>query len=165
MFNNIRLYIAKKLAAQYFQDQITAVGLERINKISSLTEADLVREKLAGFNPRLMDGLGNSKFDMDEGILTYVEKSPEIGLTDFLADCHTLAGNRALPLILDWLVRKQILFSAKMAPDLNSINFGRASINGCELVREEVARLDAAYEERKKPKVEDDDPHAGIPPL
>ena len=105
---------------------------------ASLTVTDMVREQLAGFNPKLFD----TDDDLPE-VLGEVEAQSE-----FLSKCKALQENPALEVILSYLIRNQIVHSAKHAPTQEAINFGRATINGFELFREEVARLVAVHTER-----------------
>ncbi len=145
-------------AEEQNQKKIKAV-IEGMKKVSY---TDTLREQLTGFNPKLLDGAGDDKFNPDEMMLAWVEKEGR-SITDFLAQCHELKGNWALPMILDWVIRGQILHTALRAPSLEATNFGRATVNGVSLVREEVIRMDAEYEERKNaPKPDKVDEHAAL---
>lgn len=112
----------------------------------NLSVVDLVREQLNGFNPRLLD-VSDELVEMMDG---------EDSVDSFLAEAKKLYDNTALPKILDHITRKQIMESTVEALTLETINFGRASINGCSLVREEVERLHTAFVLRHAPKEEFD---------
>lgn len=119
----------------------------------NLTVTDLVREKLAGFNPRLVDGVrcaANSETGAIDVLSDIFSDAKLVGVEekDFLADCKTLSNNRALPIILNYVIRNQIVFSARAVQNFNQVLFGGATINGVELVREEIERMAAIFEER-----------------
>lgn len=118
---------------------------------ASLTVTDLVREQLKGLNPRLLDE-DVVKDEEGQTSRTYSELPEVLGEVEsqeeFLAKCKSLKENPALDVILDYITRNQILYSAKEAVTLETINFGRATVNGVSLVREEVARLATVYAER-----------------
>ena len=151
LLTRIRHAIARKL----FASEVARVDLERETFLSlqaslkadkadfeaykkTLTIIDLVREQLAGFNPRLLD----TEDDLPE-VLGDIENQEE-----FLSKCKSLKDNYALDTILDYICRNQVMYSAKEANTLETINFGRATVNGASLCREEVARLAAVYTER-----------------
>lgn len=129
----------ERIKAQYAQNMAEFDAYK-----ASLTVTDMVREKLAGFNPRLLD---NPDTDLPN-ILGDVEIQDP-----FLAKMKTLNETQELHTLLDYLERNQVLYSAKEATGLDAINFGRATVNGLSLVREEIARLATVYAER----------HAGEP--
>lgn len=158
-----------RVVEEAFQKRVAALEQEYHDKIAAYIKdvsiTDLVRDRLTGFNPKLLDGVhlswSGNKFDDRDGILPLVEKE-DGSITDFLLECNRLHENKAIWRILDWLERNQILFIAKRAP-ATQVDFGRASINGIELVREEVIRLKEQYEELKNaPKAEKIDPHAVV---
>lgn len=147
------------IARWLFAEEVAKVDLERTTfallveeqKESSrklgeykagLTVTDMVREQLAGFDPKLFD----TDDDLPE-VLGEVEAQSE-----FLSKCKALQENPALEVILAYLIRNQIVHSAKYAPTQEAINFGRATVNGVELFREEVARLAAVHTERHAAK-------------
>lgn len=114
---------------------------------ASLTITDLIREQLKGINPKL--------FENDNDIL--VEMAGEDSINTFLSGVHDLNKSNALSRILDVLIRDQVLHSAKEAIGLDEINFGRATVNGLSLLREEVGRLDTVYLERHAKEPEFDE--------
>ena len=116
------------------------------DKLSGLSVTSIMREKLVGFDPSLLD-------NEDELEETYPEDE---GLDSFLNQVAELKKNTALPKILAFLTRNQILWSVKKADSLEAMNFGRASVNGVELVREEIDRLEALRLERSGSKEEFD---------
>lgn len=120
--------------------KIEADEAERYRK--SLSIVDLVREQLHGFNPHLLD--------TEDELLEIItdEESQEA----FLNEVKKLADNTALPRIMEHLIRNQVLYSAKEAPTLDAINFGRASVNGITLIQEEIERLKTLFDERHAPK-------------
>lgn len=113
----------------------------------SLTVEDLVREQLKGFDPKLLD----DATDLPEVLGDVTAQEP------FLAAMKSLNENDSLWTLVAYLTRNQILFSAKEAQDLASINFGRATINGWSLLREEVERLTTVFKARHAAEPEFDE--------
>lgn len=140
---------AAKLAKEQYET-LKAIVEEKTAARDKLTVADLVREKLAGYDMSLLSSVD----DLPEAL-------PEDERSGFLTDVHELAKNQALPVIIDHLIRDQLLYVGLEAENIERVNFGRASINGETLVRDEVARLNSLYLERHA-KPEDFDPHDAI---
>ena len=107
---------------------------------------DLVREVMKGFNPRDLDS--------EEELLEMLEDEDSVDA--FLAEAKKLTENTALPKILAYIERNQIQYSARDAKTLEEINFGRATLNGIQLLRDELASLLTAWEERHAPPEEFD---------
>lgn len=138
------------LAAHIFKDEVLALRSERnrlkalndekAQRLSEVTLVDLVREQLKGFNPRMLDKEGDI-LELYQG-----EDSERM----FLEQVKSLHDNPARKAILEYLTREQVLFSAKEAREINSVNFGRATINGFTLFDEEVDRLYLIHQERTK---------------
>lgn len=120
-------------------------------KKKNVTLTDLVREKLKGFNPHLLDtSLYSGNIDLTPSIL---DDLPEEGEDIFLKKSKDLAENTALQHIIDYICRNQILFSAQYAVGKEEMDFGKATINGATLVKEEIERLHLIYKERHPPIV------------
>lgn len=137
----LQLLISREVsdnARNSYQEKIKALEEER----KSLNVVDIVREQLKGFNPRLLD----SEADILE------QFKEEDALDSFLDQVHELSENNALGPIFDYLIRNQILYTAKEAEQMASINFGRSTINGFVLLREEIERLEGIYKERHIPE-------------
>lgn len=119
----------------------------RTDFINTLSVTDLMREQLAGFNPRLLD----SEDDLPE-ILGEVEAQDV-----FLAGMKRLEEDEHLKTLIEYLKRNQVLHSAKEAQTLDAINFGRATVNGLTLLVEEITRLAIIYKVRHEKDVEFDE--------
>lgn len=117
----------------------------------SLTVVDLVREHMRGFDPRALDSEDELIEMLDEGE----------GADAFLAEVKNLYDNGALGRILTYIERNQIAYTAKEAETLDKVNFGRATLNGIALVREEIERLHTLFVERHRPP-EEFDPHEAL---
>jgi hypothetical protein len=164
MYQTILNFLFKKeyQKLKYAQEKSQVVISDYINKHSV---ADLVREKMFGYKIDMLDGADKTyTFNPDENILLWIDKSMTgYSVSDFLAQCHELKQNLALPMIMDWQVRQFVLNAALKAPNMDAINFARASVNGVEMIRDEISSLDVEYEERKNaPKVESFDKHAVV---
>lgn len=151
MFRTLRHKIARWL----FADEVAKVELERAAFIqagraraeaqaqyeawaNAQTIEGLVRKQLKGYDPKLLDNEG----DILESL------PPELGEDQFLAKAKDLKENTAFTIIVNHLIREQILYTVKQAPTVETLNFGRATINGLSLCREEVERLAGIYVER-----------------
>lgn len=119
----------------------------------SLSVADLIREQLKGFNPQVLD----ENTDVLETFLFEAEKD------EFMAKIKEINNNPHFFALLDFLVKEQLLFLAKEANDLSQVNFGRATINGISLIKEEVQRISRLYDELHDPEPKDPEPHNLIP--
>lgn len=117
-------------------------------KKANVNVVDLVREKLKGFNPRLLNRI---KTTDDANILVEEFGENEEGADAFLAAIKPIAESKEFQVLLDYLNRNQIVYSAQEGLDLNQINFGRATLNGTGLVREELDSLLTIYIDRHKP--------------
>lgn len=135
--------------------EIEREGLKRERqRLSQLDVVDAVREQLKGFSPKLLDVAMYDIVDFSPSILDQYEN--EESETIFLSKVRDLYHNEAFRAITDYLVRNQIIYIAKEALNFNDVQFGRASINGIILVKDEVERLKAIYDERHPAKEEFD---------
>lgn len=96
--------------------------------------ADTYREHMGG-----IDLLDNSEVD---------EMAEDEGLDAFLAQVRDLDKNPAFEKIRRTLERNQLQFTALEAENIDQVNFGRATVNGLRLFREEVDRLVGEYRRR-----------------
>ncbi len=116
----------------------------------NITVRDIMRERLAGLNPRLLDKVSEDDSELLDYMLKEAGDSDEVfegRKKEFLARMHDLAKNDELVLLIDWLVRNQTLITAREAQTQEAINFGRATLNGLELVKEEIERYAGLYKE------------------
>ena len=93
---------------------------------------ELLRKKLGGIN------FSNSKDLLEEGL---TEKDKK----ELYAQAHLLHNNKAFQKICEFLINKQGNFTVKEAVNDSQVFFGRATINGIELFKEEVERLEGLY--------------------
>jgi hypothetical protein len=103
---------------------------------------DLVRELLKGVN---LDAE-----DLDK----IVNETDEKERNEFLAKVNSVYTNGVVFKIIDNLVKKQIEFSILEAENMEQVSFGRATIYGLTLLKEELERFNALYNEQVKPKDE-----------
>lgn len=113
----------------------------------SVNVVDLVREQLKGFNPRLLDRIENSD---QADILAEIEAEEGGNVEAFLAECKQITTTDAFLRVCNYLIRNQVIYTAKEARAEIAINFGRATINGVSLMREEIERMAGIWEERSK---------------
>lgn len=127
------------------------VELEKYRKLNKdFSVQRLVRSQLKGFDTSV---LSKSVWDGSDNAIS-IEEAYEVDESReaFLAKVHDLAQSKELEGILTYLVRNQILFTAKEAVGVEQELFGRATINGLTLVRDEIRRLDAMYRSEHAPK-------------
>ena len=134
----------KKINVQ--QDQVTEEGnAKRViaeiaalkDRYEKLSVADLVRQKLQGItvNTSLIDEMSH-----EERI-------------DFCEKANDVFKNPSFKRVIDFLISLQVDTTVKRAANMEEVLFGRATINGLSLVREEFERLaNLAEEERDKPR-------------
>lgn len=133
--------IRRKIAELLLPEQV-----ESINRLKGMYEQmlkrvpntkELVREQMFGFDKRML--YDDSDYEENEkGELT----------DDFLSHVHDLDENPALDMIIMLLKREQVMFTALEAENIEQVNFGRATINGLQLIREETDRLVGIYNQR-----------------
>lgn len=111
---------------------------------SSLTVVDIVRAQMEGINPKYIH-------DVTDSILNEI---PESEVEEFLAKVHELKKDDALGRIIRYLKAVQMKHTATEALTIDTVNFGRASVNGLSLVDDEIDVLSTLYDERHA----DDDP-------
>lgn len=119
-----------------------------------LSVRDLVFKNLEGFDPHHFDGVevivDNDGHIQVNGDVFEDAKKIGVGEEDLLSQAKDLAKNRALPVIINHLIRNQILMTFRGALSVEQANFGRAVVTGYEGVRDEVERLEAIYDDRHK---------------
>jgi hypothetical protein len=124
-------------------------------KLKSVNEIDMFRKLMKGFNPK--------SISKHEGETSYADILVELegdneSVDEFLKNVHEIYKNPAIGRIAEFIIRNQVLYSAKEATNLAELNFGRATVNGVSLFREEIDRLEGIYQERHAPE-EDFDEH------
>lgn len=117
-----------------------------IKRLSQYTPVDALREQLKGFDPRYLNPVMYDSVDNIPSIVAEYES--EESEEAFLAHARDLYNNPALMAIINYLVRDQIIYTAKEALNFNDVQFGRASINGLILFKDEVEKLKAIYEDK-----------------
>jgi len=144
-------FFKKRNKGMNYHEAINAV-IDEARAQKGYTVVDLVRKQLKGFDPKQLD-------NSDDVELLYMSENDESeGLDVFLAHCRDLRENPAFDPIMESLIRNQILFIAMESESNEETNFGRATINGLQLFRDELDRLVGIYKERHA-KEEDFDPH------
>ncbi len=119
-------------------------------KMPELDTTDMVREQLKGITINFLGGEENMENEMEEN-----EKK------ELYWNAENLFSNKAFNQITEHLVSVQGNYCVKEARTIDEVAFGRATINGLVLMREEVERLSNLYRESVK-RDEDFDPHSQI---
>lgn len=88
---------------------------------------------------RLLSGVSTSN-------LSYEKDNDE--QKRFEARCYELNQDKVLQEIIQTIIDRQVNFIAKEARDMDLVSFGRGSINGVCLLKEEIERLASLHAER-----------------
>jgi len=111
---------------------------------ASVDAKDVVRERLKGIRP-------GSPQENSTWLLSYVAGLPKPERLEFLSNAHTIiTGNKAFKVVVDYLITEAMRKATLEADSYESVNFQRATINGLELLEEELSYLSRVYEEVKK---------------
>lgn len=114
---------------------------ERVLK-ASLDIKDIVRERLKGVRPGHPDDVNwlNNKIASME--------LPE--RLDFLSKAHAVSHNDTFKVVTEYLMVEAQRKATLDAVDIIDVNFQRATINGLQLLEDELERLASMYLEEKK---------------
>lgn len=155
------LALMNKLADRH-SDQLEkkSIALDAIyqDKVRAVSVVDIMRERLRTLNPKLIDGVNvvmnpqDQSLDVAADIFSDAKIAGYTGENDFLADCKALADNKALRVICDFLRRNQIIYTMFTAKTLEQKDAGAWSINGVELVRDQIGVLNAIHADRTAPQ-------------
>ena len=113
-------------------------------------EPDVVkatRELLKGFD---LSALKNSLYanEMEDVLLAQGGEAEQLV---FLSKIKDVYDNKQFQSLMDYIVCNQVLYSFRVADNLGSMNFGRATVNGVSVVKDEIERLTKIYRERTAP--------------
>lgn len=140
---------------------------DRFKFRDSLSVVDLVREKMRGFDPKLvLDGKlsfneSTGGLDIISDIFSDAKLAGYPTDNDFLADAKKINDNRALSVICDYIKKNQIIFTVSASKNMEQVTFNGGTINGLELVREQVELLNKIFLEKNVAK-EEFDTHAAV---
>lgn len=109
-------------------------------KRKELDARDVVRDRMKSYNPRRFKG---------SDLIDSVELNPEMDTNAFLSRVHELSKNKEFRYITDYLVHTISEHIIRHAGTQEEINFNRYSINGIELIEEEIQELEDEYQKRK----------------
>lgn len=142
LFSNEEVeYQAKKLALKQMQESVNIVTL--------------ARTQLAGFDPKsINEHILRNRADL--GILDGLEEEDKTALMN---NIHALHHNPALQVIIDYLIRSQVLHGQMEAESVLALNFSRATVNGLLLFKDEVANIEGQWQELHKQPDNDFDEH------
>ena len=151
-----------KRIKQYFI-RATEPTIEELDEFDELNEdideflneptpnvVNLIREQLKGITVNFNSGEENIENGMTEN-----EKK------ELYSQAAILNKNKAFQAVISHLINVQGNYSMKEAEIMEHVAFGRATINGLSLMREEIARLTSLHNDSLI-KEEDFDRHAGV---
>lgn len=110
----------------------------------------LAREQL-----KLIDPTKLNLTDILNRNLTVYDGLTEEEQLDLINETHALTKNKALPIILDYLTRNQIVEGMMNATTINELNASRMTINAFSLVQETISSIEGAWLERNTPEEKD----------
>lgn len=114
----------------------------------------LTRALLKGFDPSILNGALYTEAHKAVDVLE--EARDEGEEASFLQQASELAKNKALPRIMAFAIRNQVIITAKEATTYEEMNFGRGAINGITIIKDEITRLDKIHATVDAPKPEFD---------
>lgn len=157
MRTSIKERILRFAAPELFKNEHLYLTLieEHRKRMEALTVSDLVREKLKGFNPRLLDYAIKGT---DGTNIIYEAEKEGLDIEQLLAKMDEYHKSEHLQFLFNFLLRNQIVYSTKEANTFEQANFGRAEISGIEAVRDLIAKLKIEFDETHAPP-EDYDEH------
>ena len=82
--------------------------------------------------------------------LSYIDGMTKEEVDSFLVNAYAVMKNPAFKKVLDYLMSEQVDISIKEAGSWEQVLFGRATINGIALIRQEFGALAAMWEDRNK---------------
>jgi len=132
-------YKAKKLALKSMEESVNIVSL--------------AREQLSGFDHRSITE------DVVRGreVLSIYHGLDEEDRTALMNNVHALYKNPALQIIVDFLIRSQVIHGQMDADSVLGLNFSRATVNGILLLQDEIGNIEGHYQAANKPEEDFDE--------
>lgn len=112
-------------------------ALER--RQEKLDVKDVVRQRLQSYRP--------GKFKENSSLTAF--KGVEGEENEFLARAHEVYDSKVLEHLADFVTARLTEHMARYANSTEELNFNRASINGAELIAEELNLLETEYQNRR----------------
>lgn len=106
---------------------------------------DIVRERLKGIRP----GHPEENSSAFAGYIASLETPERL---DFLSKLHAVSKNKPFEKLCEHLMSEAMRKATLEATDIVDVNFQRATINGLQLLEEELAHYAGIYLEEKKAK-------------
>lgn len=125
-------YQAKRIALKQMQESVNIVSL--------------ARQQLSGFDPLSI----NEDILRNRDNITVLDGLGEEERIEFINNVHALYANPALQVIVDYLIRAQVLHGHADADSVTGLNFSRATVNGLLLFKDEVDRFEGIYQVNHK---------------
>lgn len=88
--------------------------------------------------------------------LSYLDAMSREETNGFLAKASNILNDSTFQKITDYLINKQMKFTVEEAENWEQAKFGRATIFGITLLRDELQALDAMYKDLNKKEVFDE---------
>lgn len=92
----------------------------------------------------------------------YYEKMAVEEHRELLNQAHLLEKNEYIDSILDEIINRQAEYIAKSASSMSELSFNRGTINGLQLLREEIQRLSDEYKRLNEAEEKNYDPYASF---
>jgi len=145
--------ILKQFKSEVYRIWFNLTGSDRemryIDRIRELEEGsieNLTRELLGGIKIDFNETVANVS-----GVVNYRSIRDLIGVDDwdgFLEFNHSLKCNKYFLSLLKYLIDCQGNYCVRIASNEKELNFGRATINGIELIKDLIEELDKLYLEK-----------------
>jgi hypothetical protein len=113
-------------------NKLGGISIEEANLLSKVkehTSVSLCREQLGGVN-------------IDTN---FVDQMSENDKKEFMARIHIINTDKHLRKIIDDIIRRQVEMVVLKAETIDKVAFGRATINGVTLLKEEIEAISEQY--------------------
>lgn len=149
MWKKIKRSIAKKLFAKEFVElevaRLSAKMLE--DEYTGVTIADAVREQMGNYT-------------YDEVFANLFASIPPERMVNFLEEAKTIQEGEVFQHLVKHIVAQQVDYIVNEAESLEHVNFGRATLNGVELMDQALGSLVIEYEQRREAGDDNFDKHS-----
>lgn len=137
MWNNFKWSVVKGMfPKEAMEIKIARMALQaQVKRYKNLTIADAVREQMGSRT-------------VDETKANLFASIPKDRVPNFLEEAKTIMDGEVFGHIVKTIVAQQREYIVSEAESLEHVNFGRATLNGVELMEEALASLVVEYEQR-----------------
>jgi hypothetical protein len=142
MKNKILRFLFKDYAKSLMDNAKQTAELRFEVYKKTLDIKDAIRERFNGIRIGRNDDLSI----LDNYLSSFEDNDSRL---EFLSKVNSIAKNPAFKIIVDSLLEEATHKAALYSEDMRSVNFQRATINGIQLLEDEILKLSAQYKQEK----------------